>query len=156
MGRFRAKRKLPLPQDVSGTPVPVPRHQRSSVTNGKRLFVELRDKHSPWSRRLRDLLALMVSDRGGADNCSENEKSLIRRAAQLTLQLELMEQKWAKNGGEASEKSLIVYQRTASALRRILETLGLKRCARDITPSLGSMLREEQEDQKTINWEAAE
>jgi hypothetical protein len=53
----------------------------------------------------------MVSDLGGPENCSEAEKSLVRRASMLTLQLELLEQKWAQSGGEASDKSLITYQR---------------------------------------------
>jgi hypothetical protein len=142
-------RKRPkLSTASSSTPMLVTPVRRSSVTNGRRMFIELRDQHSPWGRRLRDLLSLMVSDRGGADHCSESEKSLIRRAAQITLQLELMEQKWAMKGGEASEKSLIVYQRTASALRRILETLGLQRRARDITPSLSDYLRAEQEERR--------
>jgi hypothetical protein len=111
------------------------------VTNGKRLFLALRDGNSLVSRRLRDLISIHTSDLGGPDVCSESEKMLIRRAAMLTLQMELMEQRWAeKNDGEASEKSLIAYQRTASALRRILESLGLKRRPRDVTPSLDEYL----------------
>lgn len=120
--------------------------RRSGVTNGSRLHIELRDKNSPWARRLRDLLALMVSDLGGADNCSEAEKSLVRRASMLTLQLELMEQKWAQNGGEASDKSLITYQRVANSLRRILESIGLKRRSRDITLSLDQYLRQKRKE----------
>jgi len=120
--------------------------RRSGVTNGSRLHIELRDKSSPWARRLRDLLALMVSDLGGADNCSEAEKSLVRRASMLTLQLELLEQKWAQNGGEASDKSLITYQRVANSLRRILESIGLKRRSRDITPSLDQYLRQKRKE----------
>ncbi|WP_225148789.1 hypothetical protein [Bradyrhizobium sp. NBAIM16] len=120
--------------------------RRSGVTNGSRLHIELRDKNSPWARRLRDLLALMVSDLGGAENCSEAEKSLARRASMLTLQLELIEQKWAQDGGEASAKSLVLYQRVANSLRRILESIGLKRRARDIAPSLDQYLRQRQEE----------
>ncbi|MDF0583307.1 hypothetical protein [Bradyrhizobium yuanmingense] len=116
------------------------------MTNGSRLHIELRDKQSPWARRLRDLLALMVSDLGGCENCSEAEKSLVRRASMLTLQLELIEQKWAQSGGEASDKSLITYQRVANSLRRILESIGLKRRSRDITPSLTDYLRQRQEE----------
>lgn len=88
----------------------------------------------------------MVSDLGGAENCSEAEKSLVRRASMLTLQLELIEQNWAQNGGEASAKSLVLYQRVANSLRRILESIGLKRRSRDITPSLTDYLRQRQEE----------
>lgn len=148
MARSKTRRKLPPPPVVSSTPAPVHRTRRSGVTNGSRLHIEFRDKHSPWARRLRDLLALMVSDLGGSDNCSEAEKSLVRRASMLTLQLELIEQKWAQNGGEASDKSLITYQRVANSLRRILESIGLKRRSRDITPDLQTYLRQRQEEHR--------
>jgi hypothetical protein len=133
MGRSGAIKQPPPP--VSRTPAPAALTARSRVTNGKRLFVEVRDISSPWARRLRDLIALHVSDLGGADNCSEAEKMLVRRAAMLTLQMELLEQRWAeKNDGEASEKSLIVYQRCVGSLRRVLRDLGLRRRPRDVTP----------------------
>ena len=53
----------------------------------------------------------------------------------LALQLELMEQRFAQNdGGEASVKMLDAYQRTTGALRRTLESLGLHRRPKDVTP----------------------
>lgn len=115
--------------------------RRSWVTNANALFIALNDRDSPWSRRLRDLISLHASDLGGPDAISESEKALVRRAAMLTLQLELMEQKWAINGGEASAKQLDAYQRASGALRRILRDLGLKRRAKDVTPTLSDILR---------------
>jgi hypothetical protein len=114
--------KLP-PPPVSRTPAPAALTARSRVTNGKRLFVEVQDVSSPWARRLRDLIALHIADLGGPDNCAEAEKTLVRRAAMLTLQWELLEQRWASNhDGEAPAKRLMEYQRCASALRRILNS----------------------------------
>jgi hypothetical protein len=84
----------------------------------------------------KDLIADHLSDLGGLATTTISEQALVRRAAMLILQCEMLEAKWAANDGQASEKSLIVYQRTASALRRILQTLGLKRGSRDVTPSL--------------------
>jgi len=85
---------------------------------------------------------LHVRDLGGEDNVSEAERRLIRRAAMLTLQLELMEQRWAANEDQVvGANQLDVYQRMTGALRRVLETLGLQRRLRDVTPTLSDILR---------------
>jgi hypothetical protein len=124
-----------------------PLTRRSGVTNGQRMYLALRDRNSVFGRRLADLNALMLSDLGGHGLCSEAEKALVRRAAMLMLQLEIMEQRWVeKNGGEASEKSLMVYQGTVGGLRRVLRDLGLKRRARDVTPTLHELMHEERSD----------
>jgi hypothetical protein len=60
-------------------------------------------------RRLRDLIADHISDLGGQDLISSAEMILVRRAAMLTLQLEMMEQRWAQNEGEAGPKSIQTY-----------------------------------------------
>jgi hypothetical protein len=60
----------------------------------------------------------------------------------LTLQLELMEQRFAVNeNGEASAKQLETYQRVTNTLRRTLESLGLQRRQHDVTPTLSAYLR---------------
>ena len=84
-------------------------------------------------RRYRDLIADHVSDLGGKDAISEAEKVLVRRAAMLCLQTELMETRWAENNGEASPKQIETYQRTVNTLRRLLESLGLQRRPKDVT-----------------------
>lgn len=94
-------------------------------------------------RRLRDLVVAHESDLGGEQLISEGERRLVRRAAMLTLQLELMDQRWAANDGAAtSSQELEVYQRTTGALRRVLESVGLKRRPRDVTPDLRAYLRQ--------------
>jgi hypothetical protein len=99
---------------------------RSRVTNGSSLFIESISKNSPWYRRLRDLVAAYASDLGGTAHLSEGQKALIRRAAMLQLQCELVEQAWAEGGGDASPKALDRYGRTTNTLRRTLEALGLQ------------------------------
>ena len=80
-------------------------------------------------------MAAHTSDLGGEDYLSEAERRLVRRAAMLTLQLELMEHRWAtEREGEAGPKSLLTYHTVTNTLRRVHETLGLKRRSRDITP----------------------
>lgn len=113
---------------------------RSAVTNGTQLFVEHLDARSAWSRRLRDLIADHVADLGGIEVTSSAEKALVRRAAMLTLQAELMEANFAKNeDGAASIKQIDAYQRVCGTLRRTLESLGLRRRARDVTPRTPSL-----------------
>jgi hypothetical protein len=112
---------------------------RSRVTNGKALFAEGGDGRSPWARRLRDIFHLHLSDLGGDEVVSEAERSIVRRAACLTVELERIEAKFAVS--EAGDQDLDLYQRTANSLRRMLESVGLQRRARDVTgPGLGELM----------------
>jgi hypothetical protein len=106
---------------------------RSAITNGSALLSDL-DHRGAWARRLRDLLDGITADLGGSDVVSEATKVLVRRAAMITLQLELMEQHFADQGGEATTHQIEIYQRASGALRRLLECLGLERKAKDVTP----------------------
>src|SRR5918997_846541 len=98
---------------------------RSAVTNGHRVLNDV-DHRSAGMRRLRDLIQLHTNDLGGDDTISEAERRLIRRAAMLTLQLEMLDQKFATEDG-ACRLDLELYQRLSNTLRRLLESLGLQR-----------------------------
>jgi hypothetical protein len=115
--------------------------QRSRVTNGTALLPGV-DGRSAWMRRCKDIIAAHVSDLGGEDNISAAERSIVRRASVMTVELERLEAKFAA-AGEASERDLDLYIRASGHLRRLLETIGLKRRARDIGPTLGDLLRED-------------
>lgn len=122
---------------------------RSAISNGSALFVERFDQRSAWARRLRDLISDHLSDLGGNEAVSQAEKVLVRRAAMLALQAELMEQRFALNeGGEASAKQLETYQRVTNTLRRTLEALGLQRRQRDVTPTLSAYLRQRETEEE--------
>jgi NAD/NADP transhydrogenase alpha subunit len=97
------------------------------------------DGRNTWARRLRDLISLHLSDLGGDDAVSEAERSIVRRVATLTVELERMEAGFA-TAGEAEPEQIDLYQRTANSLRRLLESVGLKRVPRDVTPSLHDYL----------------
>ena len=120
-------RRLP---DTSST---VANTHRSAVTNG-RLLPQGVDGRSIWARRFRDVFELHIVDLGGAENVTEAEKSILRRAAALTAELERMEVQFAKADGIADANTLDLYRRTAGNLRRLLEAVGLQRRARDVTP----------------------
>jgi hypothetical protein len=112
--------------------------QRSRVANGSELLPGV-DGRSAWVRRCKELIADHIADLGGEANTSAAERSLIRRASVMTVELERLEVKFA-TAGEASPDDLELYQRTAGNLRRLLESIGLRRRARDVTPTLGEIL----------------
>lgn len=111
---------------------------RSRVTNGSALLSGV-DGRSTWARRLRDLIELHVGDLGGEAAVSAAERSIVRRAATLTVELERLEARFAV-AGEASKDDLDLYSRVAANLRRLLEAIGLERRPRDVTPDLHSYL----------------
>jgi len=104
--------------------------QRSAITNGK--LLPGIDQRSAWVRRCRDIIAEHLSDLGGHDNCSAAERSIVRRASVIEVELEMLEAKFA-TAGQATADDLDLYQRTAGNLRRLLEAVGLQRRPRDVT-----------------------
>jgi hypothetical protein len=118
--------------------------QRSRITNGSALLPGI-DGRNAWVRRAKDLLALHFSDLGGEDNVSEAERALVRRAVTLIIELERREAMFAQVGA-ADNEALAIYQTTVNTLRRTLESLGLQRRPRDVSPTLGQILREGQRD----------
>ena len=67
---------------------------------------------------------------------SEAQRSLIRRVATFEIELEKLEGRLS----QGEEINLDVYSRVSGQLRRILETLGIERVARDITPTLSDIV----------------
>ena len=102
---------------------------RSRISNGSNILPGV-DGRSTWVRRFRDLIGLHLSDLGGEDRASEAEKSIIRRAATITAELEYLELRFAlsHHAGETPDiVHLELYQRLANSLRRLLEAVGLQR-----------------------------
>jgi hypothetical protein len=87
-------------------------------------------------RRFRDLVETMTFDLGGADFLSEFQKQLIRRAAALSVMAESVEADLVRDRPFA----ITDYGTVCDRLRRLCETLGLERVARDVTPTLQSYL----------------
>jgi hypothetical protein len=101
--------------------------QRHHVANGSKLL-PLTDGRSATARRFRDLIEGITADLGGTDHLSEGERQLIRRAALLSAEAERLGALWAR--GEA-EFDVGAYGVLTNGLRRVFETIGLKRVARD-------------------------
>jgi hypothetical protein len=118
--------------------MPTQSQLRSAITNGSQLFAGV-DHRSASMRRFRDIIAAHTQDCGGERELSEGQRAIIRRAATMQLQLEMMEKKFAeREDAAASAREMEIYQRTSGALRRLLESLGLHhgRRARNVTPTL--------------------
>ncbi len=102
---------------------------RSRVTNGSKLVAGI-DGRGSWSRRLRDVIDAITVDLGGCDMLSEAQRSIVRRAATLTVELERLECNFAN--GYSTDEAIDLYQRMCNTLKRLLMAVGLKRRARPV------------------------
>jgi hypothetical protein len=110
-------------------------YARTRVGNGSELLPGV-DKRSIWVRRAKELIAEHLGDLGGEANTSAAERSLVRRIAILTTELERLEVKFAEAEAKdeaVSNSNLDLYVRSVGGLRRLLESIGLQRRAKDIT-----------------------
>jgi hypothetical protein len=123
-----------------------PLTQRSRVTNGKTWFVE-GDGRGAWARRWRDIVGEIINDLGGPGLLSEGQKQLVRRCATIAIACERAEAKAA--AGE--DIDLEVYGTLTDRLGRTFQRLGLERVARDVTPTLGELLRQDRQQQRGRN-----
>ena len=112
---------------------------RSRVTNGRSMFVGHEDARKPLARRFRDLVRLHALDvsPGGPAHLSQAQQQLIRRISMIEVRLEVMEGRMVE-GDETV--SLEEFCRASSHLRRMLESLGLRKVARDKTPTLAELI----------------
>ncbi len=117
--------------------------QKSRIANGSALLSGNVGR-SLWYRRFKELWADHLSD---TPNASVAEKSILRRACTLECELERMETAFAL-AGEASPAELDIYARVSANLRRLLESVGLERRAKTVGPSLGDLIRQDQEAQR--------
>jgi hypothetical protein len=102
------------------------------------------DGRSPWVRRVKDVIAAHIADLGGEDNTSAAERSIVRRAAVLTAELERLEARFAVDERAASANNLDLYSRMTNTLRRCFEAIGIERRPRVVGPSLGELLADDQ------------
>ena len=111
------------------------------------------DGRSAWCRRLRDLLEAHIADLGGWDGISAGQLALVRRAVTLIVELERREVIFAQ-AGQADDVALSVYQTSVNSLRRLLETLGLERRAKDVTPLSDILAELDREKPAAANGDA--
>ncbi len=100
--------------------------------NGRRV-----DLRTHAGRRFVTLIDAMVSDLGGAENVSTMEAQLVRRGAALAVDLEFQEAQ-ALHDNDALDPA--IYRTMVETQRHVLQALGLRRRARDITPRLADII----------------
>jgi hypothetical protein len=92
---------------------------RSRITNGNALLPGT-DGRSTWVRRAKDIIGEALADLGGIDNTSAAERSIVRRAATLTVELERLEQKFAlevhREGRRLPPENLLIVAENAMAM----------------------------------------
>jgi hypothetical protein len=106
----------------------------TGVINGL-LSIDALDRRTRPFRRYEAIRGAVLADLGGEESTSEVVRQLISKFATLALQLEVMEAA-AINGDEIDVDQ---FGRAAGHLRRIAETLGLRRVPKDV-PDLHTYL----------------
>jgi hypothetical protein len=110
---------------------------RSAITSGRQLFID-GDPNSAWSRRFHDLIIAHISDISagqGANVLSAAQLTSLRQATSIECELERLQAMLSRG----DEVDLEAFARTAGHLRRMWETLGLERRAKD-TNDMASFL----------------
>jgi hypothetical protein len=113
---------------------------RSRVTNGRAMFVDRgTDERSPIARRLRDLVKLHTLDASpnGPEHLSAAQAQLIRRISMIEVQAELMEAKLVAGDDTVDVES---FARISSHLRRMYESIGLRKTKVDKALSLAELV----------------
>ena len=95
------------------------------------------DRRTAAYRRTVDLIEQIETDAGGHDRLSTGERQIIQRIALTCALAEHLEARWLS--GE--EIDPVLYCTLANAQKRLLESVGLRRVPRDVTPSLTDYLR---------------
>ena len=112
-----------------------PQARKSRITNGRDLLPNI-DGRSVIARRYRDIMSAILVDQGGADQCSESRKQLIRRFAAAAVLAEQLESRLA-NGEQIDIQE---HATLSSTLVRLAQRIGIDRVPRDVTPSLSEYL----------------
>lgn len=117
---------MPGQRPPHATPKP---QARTRAGNGS-VVLNNADGRSIVYRRYREILASLVSDMGG--DPSEAQEQIARRAASLAIWCEQSDTD-AANGKPID---IGAYTTASNTLRRLLESLGLERKARNVTPTI--------------------
>jgi len=101
----------------------------------KLLSLNSLDRRTAAFQRTKQLIVDIENDLGGSDRLSTGERQLVQRAACLSAVLEDQEVRWLSG----QEMDPGTYTTTINALRRVLETVGLRRVPKNV-PDLQAYL----------------
>ena len=134
------KPKPPVPRQRAADPKV---YARAKASNDTKWLADV-DGRTLIARRYRDIVSAILVDQGGEDRCSESRKQLIRRFAAAACLAEAMEAELAR--GE--EIDINQHGLLCSTMVRVANKIGIDRTPLDITPSLGDLIRADQEEQR--------
>ena len=95
------------------------------------------DRRTAAYQRTVALIDAIEADAGGHDQLTTGQRQIIQRIALTCALAEHLEARWLS--GE--EIDPVLYCTLANAQKRLLESVGLRRVPRDVTPSLTDDLR---------------
>ena len=95
------------------------------------------DRRTAAYQRTVALIDAIEADAGGHDQLTTGQRQIIQRIALTCALAEHLEARWLS--GE--EIDPVLYCTLANAQKRLLESVGLRRVPRDVTPSLTDYLR---------------
>jgi hypothetical protein len=125
-------------QNVTVSPARRSVYAQSKVSNRRKLLLGI-DGRSATARRFRDIIMDLVHECGGEENLSTAELGLIRQAAAMTLQAEVLQTRIVL-GNPVSADELV---RLSSEARRVINSLSKRRKDRNVmlSPHLLALLR---------------
>jgi hypothetical protein len=103
------------------------------------------------ARRFKDITSAVLTDQGGANQCSESRLQLVRRFAAAAVLAEQLEARLA-NGEQID---IAQHGLLCSTLVRIAQRIGINRVARDVSPTLADILREDWKRERRENEDAS-
>ncbi len=126
-----------LPLDASCRPATRPQGA-DAAPKVRLLTLENLDGRTAAAKLVRDLILSIEADLGGRAHLTEGTRQLVQRAAVLGAYVEDCEARWL--AGQHVE--VADYLSAINAQRRVLATIGLQRCSRDVTPTLDEIAAE--------------
>jgi hypothetical protein len=99
------------------------------------------DQRTIAARQVRETIAAIETDQGGRDQMTTAIQKVAETAAVTTAMVNDMAAKWLN--GEEVDPAL--FCTLANAQRRLFETLGFDRAARDVTPTVAEYLAQKTE-----------
>lgn len=121
-------------QSVSAT---TPSHNTEGAAKIRLTTLGDLDQRTKAARLARQVADDITSDLGGADSLSAAERQLAQRAAMLSVLVESQEAHWL----QGEPVNVTDWLASVNCLRRVLESVGLQRRNRDVTPSLTQYLQ---------------
>lgn len=116
----------------------LPRRTRTRQGKARLLTLATLDSRTAAAKAAHQLVETLTRDMGGHDLLTEGQRQLVTRAALLGAVIADFEARWVAGQPLAFSE----YLSCVNAQRRLLVSLGLRRHARDVTPSLRAYLEQ--------------